>query len=458
MRRTSDLVSRYGAFAFCGLLAAGCGSSSTSDDSGPPPAAPAIESFTSAASAVHVGESTQLTAVFSGDGASIDGIGPVESGTPVATPALARATTFTLTVRRGAQQVEARLSVAATYRDRFRELAPSPVARTQHVAIALADGGALVMGGNTSEFINTPDTVSTHRFDPITETVSPGPELAFSAEAGLTMPAQLDAGGFLLVRGGTNSPAVATQAFDAETGRFDRVGNLHFRHDAGTATALGDGSVLVAGGGLPAILAAERYDPASGQWGLVGDMAVGRRGHTATRLADSRVLIVGGQFTCCDPSGEIFTSTAEIYDPFNGGFQPTGSLATARGFHEATLLADGRVLVTGGIVGVSGATTTSTEIYDPSTGHFGPGGAMQVGRFGHSAILLTDGRVLAVGGLDASAATDIFDPTEGRWSPGPILQPAWAASTVTLLRNGRVLVFGGEGAQGFPVSTVMLYE
>src|SRR5512147_447851 len=244
------------------LLAAGCGSSSPAVDSGSPSAPPLIESFTSVASVVHVGESTQLTAVFSGDGASIDGIGPVESGVPVATPALARTTTFTLTVRRGSQQVEAPLSIAATYRDRFRQLAPSPVAYTQHVAIALADGGALVMGGNTSESPNTPDTDASHRFDPVTETVSPGPRLAFTAEADLTTPVALDGGGFLLVGPGIDSGLRATQAFDASTGAFHRVGDLAFRHDAGgTATALGDGSVLVAGGHVPAIAAAERYDP-----------------------------------------------------------------------------------------------------------------------------------------------------------------------------------------------------
>ncbi len=425
-----------------------------------------IESFTSAAGAVHVGESTQLTAVFSGDSASIDGIGPVESGVPVATPALARTTTFTLTVRRGPQQVEARLSIAATYRDRFRQLAPAPVAYTQHVAMALADGGALVMGGNTSESPNVPDTDTSRRFDPVAETMLPGPQLAFSANAGFTMPVELDGGAFLLVGGGINSGTQlggvdglrATQVFDATTGRFGRVGDLNFRHHmGGTATALGDGSVLVAGGDLPGISAAERYDPASARWATAGNMATARRGHTATRLADGRVLIAGG-VTSSDMTGEILVGTAEIYDPASGGFQPTGSMATTRAFHAATLLPDGRVLVTGGFVAVDGSTTESAEVYDPSTGHFSPAGAMQVSRMVHSAILLTDGRVLVLGGLQAAAVTDIFEPTADRWSPGPILEPAWGASTATLLRNGKVLVFGGEDASGFPVSTVMLYE
>ncbi len=458
--RISGLLRRGGALAVCLLLAAGCGSSPPGD-SGPPQAPPVIESFTSAASAVHVGESTQLTAVFSGDTASIAGIGPVDSGVPVATPALAGETTFTLTVHRGSQQVEARLSIAATYRDRFRQLAPAPVAYTQHLAMALADGGALVMGGNTSETPNVPDASSSHRFDPVTETVSLGPPLAFSANAGFTLPVELDGGGFLLVGGGINSGAQlggidglrATQVFDATTGAFHRAGDLDFHHDlGGTATALGGGSVLVAGGESPTI---ERYDPASEQWTAAKDMPTARRGHTATRLADGRVLIAGG-IVCCSP--QIVSGTAEIYDPASGGFQPTGSLVTARGFHTATLLTDGRVLVTGGSVAADGSTTASAEIYDPSTGQFSPAGTMQVSRIGHSAILLTDGRVLVLGGMQASEPTDIFDPTADRWLPGPMLEPAWGASTVTLLRNGKVLVFGGEGAFGGPVPTVMLYE
>jgi hypothetical protein len=467
MRPFSDVVRGCGKLAACCcLLAAGCTSSYSSDGPGAPSAPPVIESFTSAATAVHVGESTELTAVFDGDGASIDGIGPVGSGTPVATPPLARATTFTLEVRRGSQRVEARLSIAATYRDRFRELAPAPVAYTQHVAMALADGGALVMGGNTSESPNVPDTDSTLRFDPVAEILSPGPQLAFSAELDLTLPVELGGGSFLLVSGGINSGTElggidglrATQVFDATTGRFRRAGDLDLRHrDGGTATALADDSVLVAGGNTPAISAAERYDPASDRWTVVGDMLTARRGHTATRLADGRVLIAGG-ITCCDATGEILADTAELYDPVGGVFAPTGSMATPRAFHAAALLADGRVLVTGGFAATDGSTTASAEVYDPATGRFSPGGAMQVGRIVHSAILLTDGRVLALGGLQASEATDVFEPTEGRWSPGPILSPAWGASTVTLLRNGKVLVFGGENVSGFPVSTAMLYE
>jgi len=57
-------------------LGAACGGSSRS-------AEPSIESFAAAASTVYVGDRTQLTAVFNGGDATIDGIGPVRSGVPV---------------------------------------------------------------------------------------------------------------------------------------------------------------------------------------------------------------------------------------------------------------------------------------------------------------------------------------------------------------------------------------
>jgi len=440
------------------------GACSSSDPASGPPTAtpdPVIVSFTADPAAVSVGERVRLTAVFTGEGASIDGIGPVESGLAVETRALARTTTFTLKVRSGEREAQGDVTVAARYRDRFRTLTPSPVARTHHLTLALSDGGALIVGGNSSETLNVPDSDTTQRFDPLTERMSSGPPLAFTAEAGFTL-AALPAGQPLLVGAGPNGPfgrgrSLATQALEP-TGAFAREGDLLLDHGSGgAATALGDGRVLVSGGSVPGSRKVEVRDPASGEWGVTGDLLVGRRGHTATVLPDGRVLVVGG-ITCCTKAGEVFTGSAELYDPVEGSSTPTGPLALARGFHEATLLSDGRVLVTGGIAGVPAAPIARTELYDPATGAFTAAGDLQVARAGHAAIVLGDDRVLVLGGFEASSVSELFDAGERRWTPGPKVDPPWAESTATRLANGKVLVFGGQDEAGFPVSTVQLFE
>ena len=111
-----------------------------------------------------------------------------------------------------------------------------------------------------------------------------------------------------------------------------------------------DGRVLVTGGGFPAAAFTEIYDPATEQWAIAEDLQVARRGHTATLLANGRVLIAGG-LVCCTDNREAFSAAAEIYDPTTGRFQLTDSLRQGRGFHRATLLADGRVLLSGGFGG-----------------------------------------------------------------------------------------------------------
>ena len=111
---------------------------------------------------------------------------------------------------------------------------------------------------------------------------------------------------------------------------------------------------------------------------------------TATLLTDGRVLVTAGCST-----------EAELYDPATGSFTPTGFLAEVRGGKTATLLADGRVLIAGGYNCASAGKDglwASAELYDPATGTFSPTGSMSVPRELHTATLLPDGHVLITGG------------------------------------------------------------
>ena len=244
----------------------------------------------------------------------------------------------------------------------------------------------------------------------------------------------------------------------------------------GTATLLVDGRVLFAG---TCSTAAVVYDPSAGAFTPTGSMTVVRAGATATRLQDGRVLFTGGSECNNAVAGGMWAS-AELYDPATGTFSATGSMHTPRENHTATLLADGRVLITGGITGPSlnamtGVTLAAfrlvdtsanvlktAEVYDPATGTFSPTGSMSSIRDQHTATLLADGRVLVVGGggegYTSVSSADLFDPSTGRFSKTGPMKSGRYVHAATLLQDGRVLVTGGRSPTDSVYASAEVYD
>ncbi len=81
--------------------------------------------------------------------------------------------------------------------------------------------------------------------------------------------------------------------------------------------------------------------------------------------------------------------------PFSGTWAATGPMAAARAQHTATLLPNGKVLVSGGY---NGSPPASAELYDPATGVWTTTGSLATGRYAHTATLLPSGKVLVGGG------------------------------------------------------------
>lgn len=151
---------------------------------------------------------------------------------------------------------------------------------------------------------------------------------------------------------------------------------------------------------------------------------------TATTLTDGRVLVTGGS------DGSAIYKTSEIFDPLANAWTtiaaPAGMMThngidTARQLHSATLLADGRVLIAGGL-GVERLNgqapaveaITSAFLFDPVQNTFLPAGTMPTGRMWHGATLLGNNQVLVAGGMDAQLATvrtaAVFNPADGTWT------------------------------------------
>src|SRR5207302_1522559 len=178
----------------------------------------------------------------------------------------------------------------------------------------------------------------------------------------------------------------------------------------------------------------------SSQVEQLGPLAVPRAGHAATVLADGRVLITGGR----DSAG-IIVATAEVFDPANQTSIAIGMLNTARIDHTATLLANGRVLIAGG-TSSSGA-LTSAEIFDPAN----PGAGFRVlsatmgaARTRHTATRLHNGTLLIAGG-DATGTAEIFNPTTETFSSALLAMTApRIGQTATLFSDDSVLLAGGN--------------
>ncbi len=187
-----------------------------------------------------------------------------------------------------------------------------------------------------------------------------------------------------------------------------------------TTTRLGNGigaPALVVGGldaaGQP-VAAAELYKPVAGELAspatFTHQLIVPRTRHHAVLLKDDSVVIFGGVDAAGDP--------VRTYERFSlaEGFVQDGTLPIDAGALDVsvTILEDRRVLVTGGRMTEGAPPTKSAYILDLTQGgraSFNPTSELTTARAGHQAALLCDGTVLISGGTGTSEQAERYNPT-----------------------------------------------
>jgi hypothetical protein len=282
-----------------------------------------------------------------------------------------------------------------------------------------------------------------------------------TARSGAT--ATLLPNGRVLLAGGISGGDASTilssaELFDLDRGGFVSTGSMAQRRTDGVAVALADGRVLIAGGHglngmgeLEPLASAELYDPATGAFTATGSMQVPRVFFSMVLLADGRVLVAGGLTGSGDKVSTV--DSAELYSPKSGTFAATGNLFIAREAAAAALLPDGRVLVAGGAVSdpTGGHLTATAELYNPVTGTFAKTGSMAIELADRSATLLIDGEVLVAGGhgdgdlRNGSTSVELYDLATGTFATiAPMVQSRVLPNLIDLV-DGTVLVAGGPG-------------
>jgi hypothetical protein len=210
------------------------------------------------------------------------------------------------------------------------------------------------------------------------------------------------------------------------------------------AFSLSNGDVLVAGPDANA----RALDPSGfGAWSAVASMNVnGREAGTAVLVPGTadRVLAIGGR----SPA----TSSCEVLDMQTSGvWEDAATMTRPRRHHNATILADGTVLVTGGTLvdDVAEHAVLPAERYVPAAQTWTGLASMTVSRRrGSIALLLPDARVLCAGGGDGTPGSELHADAE-IFSP-PYL---FLGARPTITTAPATLVYGGSFTVDSPQAT-----
>jgi len=200
----------------------------------------------------------------------------------------------------------------------------------------------------------------------------------------------------------------------------------------------------------------------AGSWSAPINRPGGFRGEgSAVMWDDGRVLIMGGGGGLGEPLPP--TNEVNLIDTAAPAWRPMPPMSYRRRYLTATLLPDGKVLVTGGSslngINTAGAVLVP-ELWDPAPQSWTLLAGMQVPRLYHStAVLLPDGRVLVGGGGHPQSDDQGIDHTNAQiYSPPYLFQgarPTITSVTPAQVNYGQPFFVGTPDAADVAKATLL---
>lgn len=227
------------------------------------------------------------------------------------------------------------------------------------------------------------------------------------------------------------------------------------------ATPLADGGVLLSGGvcdpvqlvGEPApppYRALQRWDAANRRWLDAPALNQGRLLHAAARLADGSVLVAGGIADPVLEPGAPPRLTVERWRPDAASVQSLAPLPSPRLRAAAVPLADGGLLLLGG-EDEQGQPLALVSRWQPDAGagRWQELAPLKTARSRFGVARLPDGRIVVAGGRGAAgalASVELYDPAADAWTPGPALPLEQLDVTLQALQDGSLLLAADASA------------
>lgn len=309
--------------------------------------------------------------------------------------------------------------------DTWTVASPTPVNIAAQEAVALTDGSVLLVGG----FQVDGTANRAYRFLPNENTWLP----AGSSAAGHAAACVAVLSERIYAIGGARALTTTIDGAVAEVDRYEAgkwsvVAPMAAKRRRPGCAPLA-GKILVASGAADdgtALASVEIYDPATDAWsagaplpkallraraaaipGTNSVLVAGEGGafvFDGTSWTDLAATIAGTPSIAPLPNGLLITHNGApntlMYT--SAGLKPGAPMKQARNTHASSVVPDGRVIVSGGIVGATGL--ASAEVFDPKTSTWSHLPDMPIGRAEHTQTTLSDGRTLLLGGVTSKAS------------------------------------------------------